>query len=141
MRTVTPSCRTSTARRWSSTPGNSLIASTSRALAANDPVRKNAVPPSPPSTRQSLTPSASWNCFGLIRSVMALSLRLDHVGAGDLVVPALLLCIECRPDHADEEHHQRDDEPDEAKERAAVVQVRTVGLHHADVECTTSERL
>src|SRR5436309_3699304 len=77
MRTVTPSCRTSTSGRSSSTPGSSLIASTSRAPAAKDPVRKYAFAPSP-STRQSSTPSASRNCFGLIFSIMRASLSSNH---------------------------------------------------------------
>src|SRR5437763_8629691 len=68
-RTVTPSCRRSTSGRCSSTPGRSLIASTSRLAAANEAVGKYAVPPSP-STRQPSAPAASMNCFGLIGSVM-----------------------------------------------------------------------
>ena len=39
-------------------------------LSLDDPVRKYVHAPSP-STRQSSTPSASWNCRGVIRSVMA----------------------------------------------------------------------
>src|SRR5438093_7091208 len=58
---------------WSSRPASSLIAFTSRAPAANDPVRKYAHTPSP-STRQSSTPSDSWNCVGLIRSVIRFSM-------------------------------------------------------------------
>src|SRR5262249_49734545 len=71
-RTVAPSRRTPTPGWWSSPPGSTLIAWTSRAPAANDPVRKYAHAPSP-RTRQFSTPSDSWNCVGLIRSVMQAS--------------------------------------------------------------------
>jgi Zn-dependent protease with chaperone function len=55
---------------WSlSALGNSPIACTSPAPAANELVRKYAHAPSP-STRQSSTPSDSRNCLGLIRLVM-----------------------------------------------------------------------
>src|SRR5262249_25733753 len=64
-----PSGRRSTSGLWCSTPGSSLMACTSPALAANDRVRKCAHAPSP-MTRQSSTPADSWNCFGLIRSVI-----------------------------------------------------------------------
>src|SRR5437867_4593557 len=70
---------------WSSsTRGNALIACTSRAPAANDPVGKYAFAPSP-STRQSATPSDSRNCFGL-----RLSVRLIW-----LVMRALLVTDNC----------------------------------------------
>src|SRR5438309_11078776 len=61
-------------------PGNSLIACTSRAPAANDPVRKYAFAPSP-STRQSSTPSDSRNCVGLIWSVIRPSLSCALIAA------------------------------------------------------------
>src|SRR5205823_10646533 len=55
-------------------------------------------------------------------------------GAGDLVVPALLLRVECRPDHTDEERDTGDEEPDVAEERADEVELRAVCLHDSDVE-------
>src|SRR5262245_65374737 len=60
------------------------MACTRRALAANDPVRKYAHAPAP-TTRQSSTPSASWNCRGSIGSftrcdsVMLLLLRWHYL--------------------------------------------------------------
>src|SRR4051794_34466363 len=67
-RTVTPAYRRSTSGWCSSRSLSSLIACTSRAPAANDPVRKYAQTPSP-TTLQSSIPAASWNCAGLIRSL------------------------------------------------------------------------
>jgi hypothetical protein len=52
------------------------------------------------------------------------SLCLDHVGAGDLVVPALLLCIERGPDDTNEERHARDDEPDVAGNEVDIATVK-----------------
>src|SRR5687768_1669514 len=73
-RTVTPSARTSTSGTCSSTPASPAIAATNAALARNEPVRKNAVAPSP-TTRQSSVPPASWNSVGLIPSGVIEQLR------------------------------------------------------------------
>src|SRR2546430_16845571 len=68
-RPITPSCLRSTSGWWSSRPASSLMAVTSRAPVANDLVRKKAHAPSP-TTRQSSTPTDSWNCRGVIWSFM-----------------------------------------------------------------------
>src|SRR5205085_5601932 len=65
---------------------------------------------------------------------VSVRLCLYDVGAGDLVVPALLLRIEGCPDHADEEREARDEQADVPEERADQIELSAVRLDHADVE-------
>jgi hypothetical protein len=82
---------------WPAASASFPIASASATPAVNDPVRKCAHAP-PNSTRQSPTPSASWNCRGVIRSAMGSTLMLQHanVGSGQGGPPAVVAAVETR---------------------------------------------
>src|SRR5437867_9062821 len=68
-RTITHSDRRWAAGWWSARPATSLVARRSRAPASNEPVRKYVHAPSP-TTRQSSTPSDSWNLRAVMPSLM-----------------------------------------------------------------------
>src|SRR5207244_6886842 len=64
-----------------------------------------------------------------------------YVGAGDLVMPALLVRIEGRPDEADPEAYRRHDEADVTDEGADEVEHGAVGLDHLELEHAHPESL
>src|SRR6266545_1456171 len=68
-------------------------------------------------------------------------LGLYDVGAGDLVVPTLLVGVERHPDDPDEDDDDAEDEPDVAEERVHERELGAGGLHDADVERAITEGL
>src|SRR2546430_1926544 len=88
-RTIAPSCLRSTSGWWSSSwPASWLMAVTRRAPVANDSVRKKAHAPSP-TTRQSSTPTDSWNCRGVIWSFMPSTSRCPYYSFPFFAAPLL----------------------------------------------------
>src|SRR5206468_7819589 len=65
----------------------------------------------------------------------------DDVGASDLVVPALLVGVECGPDDTDEDARDGDDQSDVTDERLKDRQRRSVGPYDFDIQHAHPERL